>query len=313
MTFPSLTVTEQMIVLLDQLTPHEGYNLTTLADVRFLRSNRPLLRTPVLYEPGIVIVVQGRKRGFLGNDVYLYDAQHYLTVSVPVPFTMETDATASEPMLAIYLQHQFSLAAELMLQLDAYDAPQPESPKSMVSSLMDDTMRACVLRFLQVMASPLDAKILGRAMMRELYYRVLTGAQGGTLRSALTLQGQFGKVVKALRKLHAEYHSHLDVNALAKEAGMSLPTFHSHFKTVTDTSPMQYLKSTRLHQARLLMLRNNLTASAASAQVGYESVSQFSREFKRLFGLTPVREVARMRQNFSLPAPSTPSDFISSH
>ncbi len=174
-------------------------------------------------------------------------------------------------------------------------------------------MRASVLRFLQVMASPLDAEMLGKAMMRELYYRVLTGAQGGTLRSALTMQGQFGKVVKALRKLHAEYDSHLDVNALAKEAGMSLPTFHSHFKTVTDTSPMQYLKSTRLHQARLLMLRNNLTASAASAKVGYESVSQFSREFKRLFGLTPVSEVARMRQNFSLPAPSTPSDFISSH
>lgn len=313
MTSPALTVTEQMTALLNQLTPFEGYNLTELADVRFLRSDRPLLRTPVLYEPGIVIVVQGSKRGFLGNDVYLYDAQHYLTVSVPVPFTMETDASASEPMLAIYLRLDFSLAAELMLQLDACHAPQVEAPKSMVSSLMDDAMQASVLRFLQVMASPLDAEMLGKAMMRELYYRVLTGAQGGTLRSALAMQGQFGKVVKALRKLHAEYDSHLDVNALAKEAGMSLPTFHSHFKTVTDTSPMQYLKSTRLHQARLLMLRNNLTASAASAKVGYESVSQFSREFKRLFGLTPVSEVARMRQNFSLPAPSTPSDFISSH
>lgn len=94
---------------------------------------------------------------------------------------------------------------------------------------------------------------------------------------------------------------------------MSVPTFHAHFKTVTQTSPMQYLKSTRLHQARLLMLRHELTASAASAQVGYESVSQFSREFKRLFGLTPLNEIARMRQNFSLPAPITPSDFISSH
>jgi AraC-like DNA-binding protein len=313
MTHLTLSVTEQMIALLDRLTPREGYNLTALADVRFLRSDRPLLRTPVLYEPGIVIVVQGSKRSFLGNNVYLYDAQHYLAVSVPVPFTMETDASVSEPMLAIYLRLDFTLAAELMLQLDAYDPPQVDAPKSMVSSLMDEAMRASVLRFLQVMASAQDAEILGRPMMRELYYRVLTGAQGGTLRSALALQGQFGKVMKALRKLHAEYPMPLDVNALAKEAGMSVPTFHSHFKSITDTSPMQYLKSTRLHQARLLMLRNNLTASAASAQVGYESVSQFSREFKRLFGLTPVSEVARMRQNFSLPAPATPSDFISSH
>lgn len=307
------TVTDQMIELLDRLTPHEGYNLTVLADVRFLRSNRPLLRTPVLYEPGIVIVVQGRKRGFLGNDVYLYDAQHYLMVSVPVPFSMETDASASEPMLAIYMRLDFNLAADLMLQLDEHSPNLSEPPRSMVSSPMDDTMSHSVLRFLQIMASPLDAEILGQAMVREIYYRVMTGAQGQILRSALTTQGQFGKVAKALRKLHAEYDSYLDVKALAKEAGMSLPTFHSHFKTVTNTSPMQYLKSTRLHQARLLMLRNNLTASAACVRVGYESVSQFSREFKRLFGLTPLNEVERMRQNFSLPAPVTPSEFISSH
>ncbi len=313
MTFFMPTVTDQMIELLDRLTPREGYNLTALADVRFLRSNRPLMRTPVLYEPGIVIVVQGRKRGFLGNDVYLYDAQHYLMVSVPVPFTMETDASASEPMLAIYMRLDFSLAAQLMLQLDDRAPALSEPPRSMVSSPMDDAISRSVLRFLQVMASPLDAEILGPAMMREIYYRVMTGAQGQMLRNALTTQGQFGKVAKALRKLHAEYDSHLDVNALAREAGMSLPTFHSHFKTVTNTTPIQYLKSTRLHQARLLMLRNNLSASAACVRVGYESVSQFSREFKRLFGLTPLNEVERMRHNFSLPAPVTPSDFISSH
>lgn len=306
-------ITRQMVDYLNSLTPQEGYNLTVLADVQFLRSNRPMMRVPVLYEPGIVIVVQGKKRGFLGNDVYLYDAQHYLMVSVPVPFTMETDASASEPMLAIYLRLDFSLAAKLMLELDGHGVIAATSPRSMMSSLMDDAMRSSVLRFLQVMSNPVEAEILGPAMVREIYYRVLTGPQGETMRSALTLQGQFGKVAKALQKLHAEYHSNLDVTVLAREAGMSIPTFHSHFKTVTDTSPMQYLKSTRLHQARLLMLRNNLTASAASAQVGYESVSQFSREFKRLFGLSPLKEIERMRRTFSMPAPITTSVFISSH
>ncbi|WP_336983602.1 MULTISPECIES: AraC family transcriptional regulator [unclassified Cedecea] len=313
MTNASLLASKQMVELLDRLTPHEGYNLTALNEVRFLRSNRPLMRTPVLYEPGIVIVVQGRKRGFLGEDVYLYDAQHYLMVSVPVPFTMETEASAEEPMLAIYMRLDFTLAAEVMLALDGRGTELACEPRSMMSSPMDEAMSASVLRFLQVMSTPLDADLLGPAMMREIYYRVLTGAQGQTLRSALTMQGQFGKVAKALRKLHAEFDAHLDVDALAKEAGMSVPTFHSHFKAVTNTSPMQYLKSTRLHQARLLMLRNDLTASAASARVGYESVSQFSREFKRLFGLTPLNEVARMRQHFSMPAPLAESAFISSH
>lgn len=307
------SVRQQMVTLLDRLTPHEGYSLTALPDVRFLRSNRPLLRTPVLYEPGIVIVVQGSKRGFLGNDVYLYDAQHYLMVSVPVPFTMETDASAAEPMLAIYIRLDFNLAADLMLALDGRGVSDVDAPRSMVSSRMDEPLSHSVLRFLQIMASPLDAEVLGPSMLRELYYRVLTGEQGPVLRSALTLQGQFGKVAKALRKLHAEYPSHLDVAALAREAGMSVPTFHSHFKTVTNTSPMQYLKSTRLHQARLLMLRNNLTVSAAGVRVGYESVSQFSREFKRLFGLTPLQEVERMKRTFAIPAPVTPSAFVSSH
>lgn len=300
-------------MLLDRLTPQEGYNLTTLPDVRFLRSNRPLQRTPVLYEPGIVIVVQGRKQGFLGNDVYLYDARHYLMVSVPVPFTMETDASAAEPMLAIYIRLDFTLAADLLLELDGRGTSAAAAPRSMMSSLMDEQVGGSVLRFLQIMASPLDAEMLGPSMLREIYYRVLTGEQGPALRSALRMRGQFGKVAKAIRKIHAQYAESLDVSALAKEVGMSVPTFHSHFKAVTNTSPMQYLKSTRLHQARLLMLRHNLTASAAGVRVGYESISQFSREFKRLFGLTPVREVERMKRNFSLPAPVTPSAFVSSH
>lgn len=303
----------QMVMLLDRLTPQEGYNLTALPDVRFLRSNRPLQRTPVLYEPGIVIVVQGRKQGFLGNDVYLYDARHYLMVSVPVPFTMETDASAAEPMLAIYIRLDFTLAAELLLALDGRGAPVVGAPRSMMSSLMDEQVGGSVLHFLQIMSSPLDAEMLGPSMLREIYYRVLTGEQGPALRSALRMQGQFGKVAKAIRKIHAQYAESLDVSVLAKEVGMSVPTFHSHFKAVTNTSPMQYLKSTRLHQARLLMLRGNLTASAAGVRVGYESISQFSREFKRLFGLTPVREVERMKRNFSLPAPVTPSAFVSSH
>ncbi|QHA89407.1 AraC family transcriptional regulator [Serratia rhizosphaerae] len=313
MTHTSRQIRRQMVTLLDRLTPHEGYNLTALPDVRFLRSNRPLLRTPVLYEPGIVIVVQGSKRGFLGNDVYLYDAQHYLMVSVPVPFTMETDASAAEPMLAIYIRLDFNLAADLMLALDGRGVADTDAPRSMMSSRMDAPLSRSVLRFLQIMASPLDAEMLGPSMLRELYYRVLSGEQGPVMRSALTMQGQFGKVAKALRKLHAEYASHLDVTALAQEAGMSVPTFHSHFKTVTNTSPIQYLKSTRLHQARLLMLRNNFTVSAAGVRVGYESVSQFSREFKRLFGLTPLQEVERMKRTFAIPASMTPSAFVSSH
>jgi AraC-like DNA-binding protein len=303
----------RMAALLAALAPVEGYNLTVLPDVRFLRSNRPLSRTPVLYDPGIVIVCQGRKRGFLGDDVYVYDAQHYLAVSVPVPFSMETEASEAEPMLAIYFRLDFNVAAELMLQLDELAGAVPAKPKGMMSTPLDGRLAASVLRFLETMSSPVEAELLGPGLVREIYYRVLTGEQGGSMRAALTRQGHFGKIAKALRKIHTSFREPLDVERLALEASMSVPSFHSHFKTVTNTSPMQYLKSTRLHQARLLMVRNDVTAAVACAQVGYESSSQFSREFKRLFGRSPTEEADRMKKTFAVPQAGPDSIYVASH
>lgn len=308
------TLQQQKVELLKTLAPQEGYNLTALPDVRILRSDRPLARTPVLYDPGIVIVCQGSKRGFFGDQVYLYDEQHYLAVSVPVPFTMETAASAEYPLLAIYLHLDFTVATELLLQLEQQDVTfESQAAQSMMSSPMDQTLRETVLRFLTTLNHPLDAKMLGPALVRELYYRVLTGAQGSAMRAALTLQGQFGKVGKALSHIHAHYAQPLTLGQLAALAGMSVPTFHTHFKSITHQPPMQYVKSVRLHQARMLMVRREMTASSASHAVGYESASQFNREFKRLFGLPPAEEIKRMQRNFAVPPAHEPSRFVSSH
>jgi len=303
----------RMAALLKQLAPSEGYTPTPLAGVRFLRSDRPLASTPVLYEPGIVIVCQGRKRGLWADQVYLYDAQHYLAVSVPVPFTMETDASADEPLLAIYISLDFTVLAALALQLDELTESARGAPVGMFSTPMDDALAQSVLRFLEAMRSPVEAVLLGPAIVREIYFRVLSGEQGASMRAALASQGQFGKIAKAVRRIHGTFGERLTVERLAREAGMSIPTFHTHFRAVTQSSPMQYLKSVRLHQARLLMLRNGKTASAASIEVGYESASQFSREFKRFFGLAPGDEVARLRASFAMPPVPDPQGWVTSH
>lgn len=307
------TLRRRMIALLRQLAPGEGYTLTSLPDVRLLRSDRPLARTPVLYEPGIVVVVQGRKRGLLGQEVFLYDHQHYLVVSVPVPFTMETDASVDEPLLAIYLRLDHALAAEVCLRIDALQGATPAAPRGLYASPLEPALAGSVLRLLEALAQPPDADILGPALLREIYYRVLSGEQGGSLRAALAQQGKFGMVARALRTIHARYAESLSVEALATEAAMSVPTFHAHFRAMTGTSPMRYVQSTRLHQARLLMLRERATAAAAATAVGYESASQFSREFRRLFGRPPVEEVERMRRGFALPASPASSPYVSSH
>ena len=310
---PIVTRTQRMVQLMEQLAPVEGYSLSALDDVRFLRSNRPLTRTPVLYEPGIVILCQGRKRGYLGSEVYVYDAQHYLVVSVPVPFCMETDASDREPMLAVYLRLDFTLVSELMLQIDELMGISQAQPKGMYASPMDEPLSETTLRFLETMSQPAEACILGPSRVREIYYRILMGEQGGSMRAALNHHGQFAKVNRAIRTIHSRYQERLDVETLAQVASMSVPSFHLHFRSVTDSSPMQYLKSTRLHQARLLMLRNDMSAATAAFNVGYESPSQFSREFKRFFGRTPQAEVAWMKATYALPAPSQASVFVSSH
>lgn len=305
---------KRMVALLRALAPEEGYNLTALPGVRILRSNRALSRTPVLYDPGIVIVCQGRKRGYFGDQLYLYDERHYLAVSVPVPFSMETDATEARPLLALYLHLDFALAAELAEEIDREGPPERTSaPQSMMSTPMDEAMQTSVLRLLEAMHRPLEAAVLGTGLLRELYFRVLTGAQGSSLREALAMRGQFGQIGRSLRLIHASYAQPLDVRQLADAAGMSIPSFHSHFKAITRVSPMQYVKSTRLHQARLLMVRKAMTAEAAGHAVGYASSSQFTREFRRLFGLTPAAEARRMRESFAIPAEFADMAYVSSH
>ena len=307
-------IQQRIVMLLGALAPVEGYSMTPLPSVRILRSDRPLSRTPVLYDPGVVIVCQGCKRGYFGDQLYVYDAQQYLAVSVPVPFSMETDATPEQPLLALYLHLDFALAADVAAQIDRVGGAQhAQPPQSMMSTPMDDAMQVSVLRFLEAMHDPLEAAVLGPSLLRELYFRVLSGAQGGSMREALAARGQFGRIGKSLRLIHASYARQLDVTELAGAAGMSVPSFHTHFKAITQVSPMQYVKSIRLHQARLLMVRQDLTAESAGHAVGYTSPSQFSREFKRLFGLTPAAEANRLRQSFALPAAFEDATFVSSH
>jgi AraC-like DNA-binding protein len=314
MTAVANPVPGQMVALIERLAPNEGYSLSALDGVRFMRSDRPLGRTPVLYEPSIVIVCQGRKLGFLGDQVYVYDAQHYLVLSVPLPFSTETQASKEEPLLAVSFRLDLTALADLILAIDARGgAPEEGVPLGIVSTPLEGDLADATLRLLRALCSPLDAGILGPALVREICYRVLVGEQGGALRAALAHQGRFGRVAKALRRIHMDYSQALDVTNLAQEAGMSVPAFHVNFKAVTQTSPIQYIKSTRLHQARLMMIRDGLTAASASARVGYESASQFSREFKRFFGRTPVEEVRDMRTSFALSPAAVIGEFAVRH
>jgi AraC-like DNA-binding protein len=299
----------RMTDLLRSLAIRDGNHPTSLEGVRLMRVSHPIPRMPVLYEPGIVIVGQGRKRGFLGDLVYTYDAHNYLVLSVPLPFECETEASPEEPMLAVSIRVDLGVLAELLMKMDGpRDAPAPAMPSGIYATQLDARLSEAAVRLLECLSDPADMRILGPQIIREITYRVLCGEQGGALRAAAALHSRFGQVNRALQRIHAEYHRDLNVEDLAGTAGMSPSAFHQNFKSVTSTSPLQYLKTIRLHKARMLMVYEGLRAGVAAERVGYESASQFSREFKRLFGMSPIEETEAIRRMFG--APELPASML---
>ena len=285
---------KEMIDLIKQLAPHEGYTRTLLESVRLMRADHPLGRTPVLYEPSIVIVCQ--------------EASAVMWRTGSSPMTPSTIWCCRCPCLFDRnLRQQRGAAAgdfsAAQYDLDSGSGIRGRStasgamadPMGIVSTPLDGALADTALRLLRALTDSLEARVLGPGIVRELCFRVLTGVQGGAIRAALASHGSFGRIARALKRIHDDYAQALDVGLLSGEVGMSIPTFHAHFKTVTGTSPVQYIKSVRLHRARLLMIRDNLTAAGAAVRVGYESPSQFNREFKRTFGRTPGEEAREMK------------------
>lgn len=290
---PALS-TSRFAELLGQLTPLQGYNQTRIPGVVLMRSDRHIPRSPVIYDPRIVIVAQGQKTGYLGNETYRYDPDNYLVLAVPIPFECETFGTPKEPMLAMKISVDPALVTELLLQMD--DEPLSQIHSGIAATHMDDPIRSAAIRLTECLPDPMHAKILGPQLVREIVFRVLCGPTGQTLRGLAARHSHFDRVSKALRRIHEDCAQPFEVEHMARELSMSVSSFHHSFKAVTANSPLQYVKMVRLHRARTLMVQEGLTASSACAQVGYESPSQFSREFKRFFGLSPTDEVARMRR-----------------
>lgn len=295
------TINEQMTALLMALTTGEGIRPTLIDGVDLMRTNHFTPLTPVLYEPSIVVVAQGRKTGHIGERVYRYDPDNYLVLTVPLPFECEIEATPDKPMLGVSIRADFSVLAELMMSMEATPQPSAPMPRGIYATPLDDALGGAVVRLLEHLTRPESARILGPQAVREITYRVLCGTQGDTLRAALATQGQFHRIHLALRRIHAEYAQPLEVSALAGEAHMSLSVFHRRFKGITSAAPLQYLKTVRLHKAHLLMAQDGVQVGEAAQQVGYESVSQFSREFKRLFGKSPSAEAMQLRQALTVP------------
>ncbi|HAD4304231.1 TPA_asm: AraC family transcriptional regulator [Salmonella enterica subsp. enterica serovar Typhi str. CT18] len=267
-----------------------------LAGIRLLYGVEPGPRTPVMYQPGIIFLFSGHKIGYINKRKFRYDANEYLLLTVPLPFECETWATPEVPLAGIRLDIDVLQLQELLMDIGEDERFQlPMAASGTNSATLSDEILCAVERLLDVMEHPLDARILGKQIIREILYHVLMGPRGGALLALVSRQTHFSLISRVLKQIEMKYTENLNVEQLAAEANMSVSAFHHNFKAVTSTSPLQYLKSYRLHKARMMMIHDGMKASAAAMRVGYESASQFSREFKRYFGVTPGEDAARMR------------------
>jgi AraC-like DNA-binding protein len=281
--------------LLGEVAVYEGIHPTLVEGVEVVRRSEPSARAPVVYQPKILIVGQGSKQAYLGGEVYRYDAYNYLVLPVPMPAECETHASLEEPMLLLAIDVDPMMLGDMLLEMEELPPSNGPTPRGIASTPMTDELGGAVCRLLECLKSPLESRMLGRQTVREIVFRVLQGKQGGALRALASRDDHFARIARVLRHIHTEYAKPLGVEDLARKAGMSVAAFHHYFKLVTASSPLQYLKRIRLDQARRLMVHDGYNAGTAARAVGYESSSQFSREFKRLFGVTPVEDAEQTR------------------
>lgn len=261
--------------------------------------NRKEQTQPVIgmYEPSICVIVQGAKRVHFGDDTYVYDQHHYLLTSVDLPTVVQIiEASREKPCLGMMLKLDQREISQLMADSNLPPPRAKQSSSGMALGEITLPLLNAFRRLLDMLAEPNDIPILAPIIQREICYRLLVGDLGVRLRQMAVTGSQSQHIARAIDWLRGNFTRPLRINDLAKQVNMSTSTLHHHFHVLTAMSPLQYQKRLRLNEARRLMLTERLDAATAALQVGYESPSQFSREYNRLFGAPPLRDISSLRQ-----------------
>ena len=300
---PNTLPSPELATTLERMTRRDGAYPTAIAPLNLFRFSAPLEPIHGVYKPSLCVVAQGSKQVMLGENVYLYDPSHFLLVAVDLPVVSQVaEATLEEPYLSLSLDLDSMQISALVAELGLPEAP--ASPlgrgapqRGIAVGCLDTLLADTMVRLLRLLDTPQHIPTLAPLIEREILYLLLASEQGAALRRMAFAGSEMGGVVKALHRLKHRFAEPLRVEDLARESHMSVSVFHQHFKAVTALTPLQYQKRLRLQEARRLMLGESVDAATAGFQVGYESPSQFSREYHRLFGDSPRRDTARLRES----------------
>jgi len=274
--------------LIEKYANGDGITETAVDGLILYRASEPLPRTPVCYEPTICVVATTGKRLHVGDSVWSYDPDNYLINAMAMPVEGEIpEASPDNPYLGLSLRIDAPLVQELLLELERHAlVPECDSPELIAACPITTRLESAFARLLTCCEDPTDAAVMSTAIRREIYYEVLRGDKGAMLKNSVLQHAGANRMAPVIQYLEENFHRPLEISEIADVAGMSSSTLHEHFKQTTSLSPLQFVKSLRLHRARALLLQGQQAAQACW-QVGYSSPSQFSREFKRFFGESP--------------------------
>lgn len=291
---------EELVERIARALPTDG-TLDVSASFRLARSSKPTEPIHSLYQPAFCVVAQGRKQALLGEEVFRYDQGHYLIYTVDLPLTFQVqEASKERPYLGFRLNLDSALVASVMMESGIEPKKGKGSLKAMDVSPLDANLLDAVVRLVRLLDAPLEGKVLAPLIIREIVFRLLVSGQGARLNHLLAAGADTHRISKAIGHLRENFDQQLRIEDVAHELGMSVSGFHHHFKSVTAMSPLQFQKQIRLQEARRLMLGEDLDAASAGYRVGYEDPAYFSREYKKLFGAPPQRDIAQLRNNLEL-------------
>ncbi len=289
---PARGLRAELVHKIASLMGKEENRITEIPGLSLHRRTSPTPPCRTTYHPGVIVVAQGSKQASLGCTSFIYDPARFPLTAVDLPIvSWVAEATEKAPCLVLSLRLDMSMVRELLSREEIHVAEAPSDSLAMsIGVTTPEFLNACC-RLLDLLDSPQDILFLSGLIQREIIYRVLRGRVGGRLRAVATLGDQSHRTAKAIAWIAANYAKPLHVEELAQIASMGVSTLHHHFRTLTAMSPLQYQKQLRLQSARSLMLNNGLDAASAAFEVGYESATQFNREYSRFFGQPPMRDI----------------------